>query len=223
MRYKVGDVEIRSENAAKPGSSAGRWVLAWIATLERDSTALDLGCGKFRYTVHLARRLRHVTAVDSSEQIGRTQTLFGNRCSLRDYALRNLSNVSVYAVEESGWRRSRYPVILCSNVLSAIPCGKTRREVVRNAYDQLHPDGQFLVTTQYRNSHFTGWQTDPRARQYLDGFLVAHQGGTSFYGMINAGALVRLCQKTGFTVIRSGHVKELAYVLATRIRSKASG
>ena len=223
MRYTVCGIEIRSENAAKPGSSAGRWIIDWISTLERNGAALDLGCGKFRYTVHLARRLYRVTAVDSPEQIGRTQLLFGDHCSLREYAARNLPNVNVYAIEESGWQRRLYPVILCSNVLSAIPCARTRQEVVRNAYNRLRPGGQFLMTTQYRNSHFTGWQTDPRARRHLDGFLVAHARGTSFYGLIKAAALARLCHKTGFTVIRSGHVKELAYVLATRVATAERG
>jgi SAM-dependent methyltransferase len=222
MRYKIGGLEIRSENAAKPGCSAGRWVLDWIGTLQRDSVGLDLGCGKFRYTVHLAKRLRHVTAVDSSEQVDRTQTLFGDRLSLRQYAAQNFSNVSVYSIENHGWRRRQYSAILCSNVLSAIPCKRTRQELVRNAYEQLRPGGEFLLTTQYRNSHFTGWETSSKAKRYLDGFLVEHSRGVSFYGIIDSAALVRLCKKIGFTILRSGHAAELAYVVATRGRFRGN-
>jgi SAM-dependent methyltransferase len=216
MRYNVNGVEVRSENAAKPASSAGRWMLDWISNLEPRGAGLDLGCGKLRYTVHLAKRLSYVTAVDSREQVNRTQRLFGSDCSVREYAARHLANVHIYAIEEDDWRQSRYSVILCSNVLSAIPCLETRRGLVRAAYDQLCPGGEFLLTTQYRNSHFTSWQTNPRAKRFLDGFLVEHSRCVSFYGMIDSTALAKLCRRVGFTVVRSGHAKELAYVFATR-------
>src|SRR3954451_20261754 len=121
MRYNINGTEVRSENAAKPACFAGRWVLDWMSMLDRRASALDLGCGKLRYTVHLSRLLQSVVAVDSKAQIDRVQKLFGLDCSVREYTARYLPNVSAFAFDEPQWRRSQYSVILCSNVLSAIP------------------------------------------------------------------------------------------------------
>jgi SAM-dependent methyltransferase len=216
VRYHVNGFQIRSENAAKPACAAGKWVLDWISTLPPDGAGLDLGCGKLRYTIHLARRLCHVTAVDSREQVDRAQRLFGTSCSVREYAARHLGNVRVCSLDEDTWPHDRYSVILCSNVLSAIPSLSVRRQLMTKAYDRLCPNGELLVTTQYRNSHYASWEGNPRARRFLDGFLVEHTRGASFYGLIDSAALARLCRRVGFAIIRSGHAKELAYVFARR-------
>jgi SAM-dependent methyltransferase len=219
MRYIVNGAEVRSENAAKPACFAGRWMLDWISSLKVHGRGLDLGCGKLRYTVHLAKQLTSVVAVDSRIQVDRIQRLFGTYCSVRQYATSNLGNVHVYDLQEDAWRQKRYSVILCSNVLSAIPSPKVRRELVKLAYDQLAPGGEFLITTQYRNSHFTAWHTNPKARPFRDGFLVESPRGTSFYGMIDSTSLLRVCQWAGFTVTASGHAGEVAYVFGTRTKT----
>ncbi len=216
MRYRVRGLEIRSENAAKPGSSAGCWMLDFISSLEPRHTALDLGCGKLRYTVPLAQRLRFVTAVDSEVQLNRSQMLFGTRCSVREYVRNHLPNVRVFELEDNIWKRNRYNVVLCANVVSAIPFLKIRRELLNAAFNCLKAGGQFLVTTQYRNSHFTNWGEDARAERFYDGFLVQSDRGTSFYGLINSARLSRLCKSAGFAVLEAGHANELAYVSATR-------
>jgi SAM-dependent methyltransferase len=216
MRYKIKSFEIRSENAAKPASSAGRWILEWIRRLPRSASGLDIGCGKLRYTAHLAARIKSVTGVDSDVQLDRKQTLFGKTCSIRDYVSESLPNVRVYSANEAGWKRTRYNVILCSNVLSAIPCKKTRRKILRRAYGCLMDGGQFLLTTQYRNSYFNAWRCNSAARRFLDGFLVEGRRGTSFYGLLDARALTQLCRVTGFRILDSGHADELAFVLASR-------
>jgi len=221
MRYVIRGLEIRSENAAKPAGSASRWVLRWIRCLPHDLSGLDIGCGKLRYTIPLSKRIAKVTAVDSSVQLDRLQIVSGRLRSVRLYASESLRNVKIHSLEDSTWRRRRYQVVLCTNVLSAIPCTKTRQRLVRDAFSCLAPDGKLLITTQYRNSHFSGWKTDPKAIPYLDGFLVTGKRGTSFYGLLDAAALTSLCLRCGFRVAQSGHVKELAYVVACRPRLKA--
>jgi hypothetical protein len=216
MRYLARGKEVRSENAAKPACCAGTWMLNWIGGLDEQHSGLDLGCGKLRYTVPLSRRVRSVTAVDSRTQVDREQTLFGTKTSIRRYAGKNLDNVRVCALEESHWRKRHYQVVLCSNVLSAIPSKKARQELLASAYARLARGGTFLVTTQYRNSHFTTWINDPRATRYCDGFLVEGARGTSFYAILDAEALVKLCRGAGFSISKAAHHKELAYVLATR-------
>lgn len=216
MRYVIRGLEIRSENAAKPASSAGRWMLDWIRKLPVSATGLDIGCGKLRYTVPLAKRISSVTAVDSAIQLSRQQTMFGTVSSVRAYASKALRNVTVCTLEDPTWRLKRYQIILCSNVLSAIPCRKTRKRLVKAAYLCLAPQGRLLLTTQYRNSHFDRWKSAQNAERYLDGFLVRGKRGLSFYGLLDAKALARLCRECGFRILQEGHVKELAYVLARR-------
>lgn len=216
MRYRVRGCEIRSENAAKPASSAGKWLLEWIKRLDPLYEGLDLGCGKLRYTVPLAQRIRSVTAVDSKVQIDRLQTLFGSRSTIRKYASEHLCNVRVHAVEQKAWQRRAYDIVLCTNVLSAIPSTQVRDELVSCAHQRLRRRGLFLLTTQFQNSHFRYWADDPRASRYCDGFLVRGARGASFYALLNSEKLVALCRKAGLLVVDSGHVKELAYVIATK-------
>ncbi len=216
MRYKVLGREIRSENAAKPASSASRWVLKWIRGLSSGARGLDIGCGKLRYTIPLARQILSVTAVDSAVQVNRKQKLKGKVCSVREYARRALPNVRVCAFGESLWRSERYDVVICTNVLSAIPCRRTRKQLIKRALRSLNPGGTLLVTTQFKNSHYSSWKTSPNAKPYMDGFIVESRQRTSFYGLIDARALTRLCRSSGFDVVDSGHVRELAYVLAVR-------
>jgi 2-polyprenyl-3-methyl-5-hydroxy-6-metoxy-1,4-benzoquinol methylase len=216
MRYVVRGLEIRSENAAKPACSAGRWILNWIRQLPTSASGLDIGCGKLRYTVPPAKRISSVAAVDSGIQLERQQAIFGRVCSVRQYVSKTLRNVTVYSVEDPVWRRKRYDIVLCSNVLSAIPCLRTRKRIVKAAYTCLRPKGTLLLTTQYRSSHFAAWRSAHNATRYLDGFLVQGKRGTSFYGLLDAEALTRLCRSCGFRSFDAGHAKELAYVLARR-------
>ena len=216
MRYNIRGLEIRSENAAKPAHRAGAWILAWIRSLNKGYTGLDLGCGKLRYTAPLARAIVSVTAVDSTIQLDRRQTLFGVQTSVREHVATFLPNVRLCTIEDEHWKKDRFDVILCSNVLSAIPSRSVRKQVVSNAYQSLAGGGTFLLTTQFRNSHFTGWASNQRASRYCDGFLVRAKGGASFYGLLDAVALSEVCRSSGFSIIGAGHVNDLAYVLATR-------
>lgn len=216
MRYTVRGHEVRSENAAKPAGSAGCWLLSWIADLDCSCNGLDLGCGKLRYTVPLSKRVRSVVAVDSQIQVDRVQTLFGTKSSVRRYATEKLPNVRVYSLTERAWRRRRYDFVLCSNVISAIPSRKVRAELVATAHERLRHRGVFLLTTQFRNSYFTNWASDPRAIRHCDGFLVRGAKGASFYALLDSDALVKICCEAGFSIINSGHARELAFVIATR-------
>jgi 2-polyprenyl-3-methyl-5-hydroxy-6-metoxy-1,4-benzoquinol methylase len=222
MRYTIAGQEIRSENAAKPHSSASRWLLKWIRSLSPRVDCLDLGCGKLRYTVPLARRTKSVAAVDSQVQVERVQRLSRETCSVRDYVRRYLPNTKVYGSEEKGWKLQRYDVVICTNVLSAIPCRNTRKKLLKGARQCLKSSGHFLLTTQFRNSHFKSWKTNPKARPYMDGFIVSSRRGTSFYGLLDAKDLEALCCACGLHIEKSGHVGELAYVLATRNGVKTS-
>jgi 2-polyprenyl-3-methyl-5-hydroxy-6-metoxy-1,4-benzoquinol methylase len=180
------------------------------------ATRLDLGCGKLRYTIPLSRPGKRVVAVDSEVQLSRIQIIAGQRCSIRKYAALNLPNVEIYSTQQTQWRRAQYDYILCSNVLSAIPCYRVRKQLLTEVRGLLKPNGVLLVTTQHRNSYFKLWLRDPRAESYLDGFLVSLRHGASFYGLIPPKTLKRLSARCGLRVIEAGSIGETAYVLAGR-------
>jgi len=164
----------------------------------------------------MSRRIKHVTAVDSKVQVDRFQTLFGHHSTIRRYATEHFPNIRVHAVEEEAWKRRRYDVILCTNVLSAIPSKQIRKKLVLSAHQRLRKGGTFLLTTQFRNSHFSNWARDPRATRHCDGFLVRGAKGASFYALLDCDMLVAICRRAGLSIVDSGHVKELAYVIATK-------
>lgn len=164
----------------------------------------------------MSRRIKHVTAVDSRVQVDRVQTLFGRHSTVRRYAAEHFSNIRVHAVEEGTWKRHRYDIIICTNVLSAIPSKRIRRELVLCAHQRLRRGGTFLLTTQFRNSHFSNWARDPRATRHCDGFLVRGPKGASFYALLDCDMLVAICRRAGLSIVDSGHVRELAYVVATK-------
>lgn len=216
MHYEIEGALIKTENAAKPISQASKHLLNWIDCLRSNLVVLDYGCGKFRYTIPLARRVSSVYAVDSMCQIEREQMIAGVRTTLRNYAKRHAKNVCVCDVESDKWRRRRYGVILCANVLSAIPIRKQRQYVLKQLNTVLRQSGQLLVTTQYRNTHFNSYERSPDVRRYLDGWLGKSRQGNFFYGVIPPHELERLCVRAGFNVLKSGSKGETAYVLATK-------
>ena len=216
MRYRVRGIEIRSENAAKPHSSAGKWVLEWICGLPRNCRVVDIGCGKLRYTIPLCKRVVCVTAVDSAIQLTRVQTLRGKHVCVVDYIKRYLQNVRLCTLEHGAWVNWAHDVALCTNVLSAIPNLRSRRKLLSDARASLRIGGKILITTQFRNSHFKAWANNPNAEKYLDGYLVRSNRGTSFYGLIGPNRLRQLCLREGFAVEEYGTRGEIAFVLATR-------
>lgn len=215
MRYNIQGALIKTENCAKPCAQASKWVLSWIRTLPQGAVALDFGCGKLRYTIPLAKRLRTVFAIDSSYQIFRSQTVNGRHTSVEEYAKTHLPNVYVCPVESERWRRA-FDVILCANVLSTIPERKVRQRVLRCLARRLKAKGILLVCVQFRNSHFLGWKHNSRARQYKDGWLVKNARGTSFYGIIPPRNLIRFCKEANLNVISGGSHGESAFVIAAR-------
>lgn len=216
MRYRFKGLEIRSENAAKPYRQRSKFMIDQILHVSKQTVALDYGCGRFRYTIPLSRRVRHVWAVDSSYQIDREQQIANRRTNLRKYARRYLSNVSVCEAGSQVWRRKRFDFILCANVLSAIPHKADRVKVLRDLKRALRPHGLLLASTQYRNTHFKEWRTSASAVRVRDGWFVKGLRGASFYAIIPPKELQQLCLSAGLRVTRLGSKGETAFVFANR-------
>ena len=187
----------------------------WINELPTTAVVLDYGCGKFRYAIPLARRVQKVYCVDCKNQIERLQLVNEKRTSLKEYARTEVQNIVVVDANLALWRRRKYDRILLANVLSTIPSRKTRAIVLERLYKVLRQQGELLACTQFRNSYFNTFQSNPEARPYLDGWLVANRKRPSFYGIINPQQLANICRKAGFTIIESYAKGDSAYVRAT--------
>ncbi len=214
MRYKFKGVELRTENAAKPYRQASKWLIDQISQVPSDAVVLDYGCGKFRYTIPLSRRAKHVCAVDSLYQIDREQQIVNRRTNLREYARKYLKNVTVYDVYSEVWRQMRFDFILCANVLSVIPRRAERIKVLRGLARVLKPDGRILASTQFRNTHFKQWETNPNATWVRDGWFITGRRGASFYAIIFPKKLGQLCRAAGLSLIRLGSRGETAFAFA---------
>lgn len=216
MRYEFKGVELRTENAAKSYAQRSRWLVDQISQIPSNALVLDYGCGKFRYTIPLSRRVRHVCAVDSACQIDRKQQIANKRMDLRDYARKYLKNVSVHKIQSNGWRRRRFDFILCANVLSVIPYKSDRLTVLHDLRRVLKNNGQLLATTQFRNTHFKQWKKDSNAIWAKDGWFVKCLRGGSFYAIIPPDELGQLCHAAGLVVSRIGSKGETAFVFTER-------
>lgn len=218
MRYRVNNVEIRSENAAKPSNIPGRDVMEWIDSLPRWARVLDYGCGKFRYTIPLSKRVRHVHAVDSVVQVERTQIINGIKGSLKTYALKYLPNVAVGSVENEEWKENTYDFALCANVLSAIPDVGVRLTVLRRLHSTLRPGGTAFIVTQFSSTYFKIYESNPNSERFLDGWLIRGSRGASFYGIIPPERVESMCRDAGFSTVqwRVNGKRENAMVVATK-------
>src|SRR5687768_13467680 len=76
MRYKLAsDIEVRTENAAKPESQQSKFLLKLISDLEHVASTFDYGCGKLRYQRSIADTTDVLAIVDSEIQLSRFQIL----------------------------------------------------------------------------------------------------------------------------------------------------
>ncbi len=214
MHYKFMGVELRTENAAKPFRQASRWLIEQISQIPPNAEVLDYGCGKFRYTIPLSRRAKHVYAIDSPQQVNREQQIASKRSTLREYASKYLKNVAVHEVGSSEWQRVKFDFILCANVLSVIPHKAERVRVLRKLGRVLKTDGRILASTQFRNTHFKHWQANPRASWVRDGWFVQGIRGASFYAIISPKKLNGLCRSAGLRVETFGSRGETAFAFA---------
>jgi SAM-dependent methyltransferase len=212
VRYKVDKYIIRSENAAKLPTEASGPLVSWINAQPSVSDVLDYGCGKLRYAAYLARRATRLTLVDSAIQLDRPRA--GRReMSVRQEAVARWPHARVLDLEAFNTDRRRYQLILCANVLSAIPSPSVRATVLRALADRLTTNGRCLFVVQFRNSYFREIVRSPRARPHLDGWLYDGPRGASYYGVLPNAKLEKLVRRYGHRIERSWTVGESALVL----------
>jgi SAM-dependent methyltransferase len=214
MRYRVNGHEIRSENAAKPLDQPSRYLRDWLLALDPVNDALDYGCGKLRYAAYLAARSSRLTLVDSQVQLTRKQTIGGKVTTVAAYAAHHWPGARVISEAAFAKDKRTFDLILCANVLSAIPEAGTRSTVLhRLAHALRKRGGRLLVTTQWRNSYFDAARNLPNATPYLDGWILKTTRGSAYYGILPKEELIALLVAHGFKVENAWTHKGSAYVL----------
>lgn len=198
MHYQINDITIKSELAAKPPSQTNKNVLQYISLLSNEYEVLDYGCGKLRYSIPISQKVKRVIAIDSKEQVD-TYKKIGNRyCRPRDMSN---SNLTVLSIEEMKWNESKFDVVFCTNVLSAIPFENERLKLLINAKKVLKNNGTLFISVQYRNSYFKSYSQRKDVIKYNDGWLIKKKSKNqyAFYAELSPDYIVELCKKAGYS------------------------
>jgi SAM-dependent methyltransferase len=217
MRYKLRNFEIRSENAAKPTLRPSKTVVEWIKRMHSVKSILDLGCGKLRYARYLAEKCNHLDLVDSLVQIERHQMIGNQRTTVKNYTAKYLSNSDVYCIQEFLEKpRRKYDLVLCANMISAIPSKPIRTKTLRSVLTCLKTRGRILVVNQYTNSYFKRVINSVRATPHLDGYILYSDRGIYYYGILPEKKMARILLGCGFRVIDTWRSGQSSFVLAGR-------
>lgn len=200
MRYIINGTEIRTENAAKPSSQKSSAVGNYIEAISNAPSILDFGCGKLRYSDTLVSVASKVTFVDSDIQLNREQVIRGERTTVNKYVKSNYSGCKTISYEKLENHRSKYDVITCTNVLSAIPCKKTMSEVLGHISRLIKKDGFAIFVNQHRSSYFKKYNT---GEKLLYGYVYSGPKGSSYYGILDKTVIERLLMKHGYSDIRT--------------------
>jgi len=217
VHYKISGIEIRTENAAKSATDTSNGLVTWLNRREYTPSALDYGCGKLRYTDHLAQRSKHLGIVDSEVQITRMQRIDGQYTSVQEYVKKKWPGCRIHILEKF-WNdpSDLYDFVLCANVLSAIPCPKARAKSLRSIYAALRPKGQVLFVNQHTNSYFTKVRKRPSTSLHLDGWITQSRGAASYYGILNKDSVAKLIVRYGFVIKEAWVQGQSNYVVASK-------
>lgn len=178
------------------------------------TSALDFGCGKLRYGRDLSAIATRIVFVDSEVQVSRHQRIEGRNTTVRHFVARMWKNAEVHALEQYKFGSATFDLILCANVLSAIPSPRARSRALRLLLASLAPGGVCLFVTQYRNTYFTHAQRRKNAVPHLDGWIARSGDRASYYGIIPKEKLTRLVKRHGFVVHAAWNRGESAFVVA---------
>ncbi|MEQ5399410.1 class I SAM-dependent methyltransferase [Providencia rettgeri] len=213
MNYIVNGVTIRSENAAKPHTMPSGYLCNYIEQRAESGRALDFGCGKLRYSEQLINKFDEVTFLDSKKQLERIQIIRGVKTTVTEYVSKNYKKANAISFEELEKNSTQYDFILCSNVLSAIPCKLTIDKVLSNIKILLNENGEALIVNQYKSSYFKKYESGIR---HLYGYIYKNAHNSFYYGLLNEDIVANICIENGLSVIDSWTNAGSSYVIVAR-------
>ncbi len=213
MHYKINDCIIKTEYAATSTQKPNCVVLDLIKLYAPGTDALDYGCGKLRHTIPLCGYAKSVIAVDSEEQIRRNQCICGKRATILDYAEKYLPTLSVYKLDDNDWKNRTYGFILCTNVLSAVPCKSERLCILKRIKQLLAKEGIALISVQFRNSYYKTYAARMNTHAYEDGWIISSCNRYSFYGIIHPNSLHKLFSDSGLRLLHQRIIDGSVYCI----------
>lgn len=181
--------------------------------MDKSGCALDFGCGKLRYSEQLTRKFNKVTFIDSLRQLERVQIIRGQKTTIIEYVSKNYNDANVVPFEKIESIKNNYDFILCSNVLSAIPCQSTISKIISSIRSLLKESGEALIVNQYKSSYFKKYETGTK---HLYGYIYKTSKSASYYGLLNEEAVKKLCISHGLSVIKSWNKAGSSYVVVGR-------
>ena len=211
MEYTVSGNLIRSHNTAKSHTQQSQAVVDYLNSQEPVKSALDFGCGKLRYSDVIVDLCERATFVDSQIQISRTQVIRGEKTTVATYVTRQYPHCKVVAYENLAQNSCRYDFIICTNVLSAIPCKKTLHEVLAHMRRLLRSKGKAVFVNQHCNSYFKKYE---KGKRHLYGYLFSGRNRVSYYGILGPHEMKALLLGVGFSVERVWSVRGSNFVEA---------
>jgi hypothetical protein len=112
--------------------------------------------------------------------------------------------------------REQYDLVLCANVLSAIPSPRARSKSLRAICSCLSRDGRVLIVNQHTNSYFTHVRQSPLSTSYGDGWLLRSTKGAAYFGILTKAKVATILKRHGFEVTESWIEGQSNYTLAKR-------
>jgi hypothetical protein len=215
MRYRLRELglEVRSEYAAKPTGATSGFLLNWIANQSRVPLAIDYGCGRLRYSIPLCSIADRVMCVDSKEQLEKVQIINGTRTTIVEYA-KSAAQLHAMNIAEFDGARFKAKLIICINVLSAIPHKSERCRAIQRIASSLASTGICLFSVQHRNSDFDRVQSNGRARPYKDGYVINIGRRASFYGLLDREYISKMVVAAGLKLHAAFINGQSTYVIA---------
>lgn len=214
MHYKIGNCLIKSENAAKSHKQQSIYLRNLINSEDKIESTLDYGCGKLRYSEILVSKSSKQVFIDSQLQLERQQIIHNERTSITEFVKIKYRNASTIALENIDNIADKFDFILCSNVISAIPCVNERSKSIKRIKRLLKNGGKALFVCQYKDIYFESYKSRADCEEYFDGFLIKNKKSYSFYGLITPIILEKLITDNGMKIIRKIDRKGSIYIYA---------
>jgi 2-polyprenyl-3-methyl-5-hydroxy-6-metoxy-1,4-benzoquinol methylase len=208
MHYVLDYLTIKSENAAKPHSQKAKSVEGYLKSQTDISKILDFGCGKLRYSDILSGVSENVTFLDSRIQITRIQTIKNERISVLDYVKRKYPSSDCIAFEDIDQIKDNFDLIVCTNVLSAIPCEETISNMFTHFKRLVSKSGKIIIINQHRSSYFKKFES---GKKHLFGYIYSGSRGNSYYGIMTREIIRELAKKHHLEVKRDWIVNEITF------------
>jgi 2-polyprenyl-3-methyl-5-hydroxy-6-metoxy-1,4-benzoquinol methylase len=203
MKYQIkNNIEIDSSKTAKSYLQQSSRVVELINDFDSVEKIMDYGCGKMRYSLLLKEKCDNLTIVDSELQLTKIQMIHGERTSIKEYIKRKGNDIKALNIEETLVHQSKYDIIFCSNVLSAIPDEKSRTELLTTIRNLLKKDGKAYFITQYTNSFYCNIKNKEGVFEHLDGVVSSKRGKATYYGIIGKSKLKEMLEIHNFKINR---------------------